>query len=121
MHPAYLVATVWDAHSKVLTAAITIKITIFGCTTHIIIFLDPSSKEKLILGTPTISILPIQIVNEITKVDLLPKCKQFRVKTSEKACQADEEDAECSSSAKICKFSTNPTIENPVLPIITPR
>ncbi len=120
VHPARLGVIGWDANSKVLIRAITPEITIFGSTTKIVIFLDPDSTEKLILGTPALAFLPIQVINEITKQDLLPKCKRFKPTTSEKACQVDMDEEETSGpSTKIVVFlqiiSLIP-LNNPLLP-----
>ncbi len=122
VHPARLGAIGWDANSKVLIRALTPEITIFGSTTKIVIFLDPDSTEKLIVGNPALAFLPIQVIDEITKPDLLPTCKKFKPKTSEKACQVDmDEEVTPGLSTKICRFSTNPIPMPSDQPIITPR
>ena len=64
-------------------------VTVSGVTKKICVFIDPEACHPLVLGTAALSVLPFQLINEVTGKQYLQKPVRFHFPMEEKETQTD--------------------------------
>ena len=88
-------------------------VTVSGVTKKICAFIDPKARHPLVMGMTALSILPFQLINEITREQYIQKPVRFHFPMEEKETQTDFRPSDKNTKydigrhAKTTKFKSN--------------